>query len=168
MGQEIYKWYEKDGTVRYSTWDRGDAAKPEELRPIVRKESPVRAGLLQSCSRRGGINCGAGPDTDGSVICYDGFRDAAPRFRFSCSSPKLSASEVLPGENGTFVVVLRNSNGVTASGVKVAFKQGGKKMPLAGPADIEPFGVGEYEPPRGAPLNPPKLSEIELTCANCP
>ena len=33
-----------------------------------------------ACSSHAGVNCGAGPDSDGSVICSDGFRDDPARY----------------------------------------------------------------------------------------
>lgn len=36
------------------------------------------------CSRHGGVNCSAGRDTDGSVICNDGWRDSSCDYISSC------------------------------------------------------------------------------------
>lgn len=34
-----------------------------------------------ACSGHGGVNCSAGPDSDGSVICVDGFRDSSVQYQ---------------------------------------------------------------------------------------
>lgn len=45
------------------------------------------SGICQSncassgaCSGHGGVNCAAGPDSDGSVICNDGWRDSSVQY----------------------------------------------------------------------------------------
>lgn len=32
--------------------------------------------VTRACMGHGGVNCAAGPDTDGSVICVDGWRNS--------------------------------------------------------------------------------------------
>ena len=34
-----------------------------------------------ACSYHGGVNCSAGADWDGSVICNDGWRDSSVKYR---------------------------------------------------------------------------------------
>jgi hypothetical protein len=40
-----------------------------------------------ACFGHGGVNCGAGPDNDGSVICNDGFRDSSAQYLCGSGPP---------------------------------------------------------------------------------
>ena len=49
-----------------------------------------------ACSWHGGVNCSAGSDFDGSVVCNDGYRDSSVYYRFTieCSvTPQWCSSE---------------------------------------------------------------------------
>ena len=139
----------------------------------MRGEAKIAKGNLESCSSHGGINCQSGPDRDGSVICFDGFKAAAARFKFNCSSPNLKIAEV--GERdktGAFSVFVRNPSSIKAGGVNVMYKPEDQspERKLEGPGEIDPFGLAEYR----FDAKPPTLSwervtiaQIDLTCANC-
>lgn len=59
----------------------GGNASPTEPRPrICSQDCDSGQG---ACSGHGGVNCAAGPDSDGSVICNDGWRDSSVRYRCS-------------------------------------------------------------------------------------
>lgn len=48
-------------------------------------DSPTSSGDGRgACSHHGGVNCGAGPDSDGSVICNDGWRDSSVGYSEVC------------------------------------------------------------------------------------
>ena len=175
VDSQVYKTIDKDGQVHYSSVPPQKGAKPAELPKIMRAEVKLTEKRIETCERHGGVNCQAGADQDGSVICYDGFTDATARFRFSCSTAKLEITEVSNlSESGGFTVFVRNSKSVKAAESAVIFKpQGKKEVKLLGPTEIEPFGVAEfvYEPPKGKEeslaLSKPSLAELDVVCANC-
>ena len=75
--QKIYKWVSPDGSVSYSTKKPKAEAEVAKLPPIMRAEVKIPENTLESCESHGGIDCQAGPDGDGSVICMDGFTAAS-------------------------------------------------------------------------------------------
>ncbi len=170
----MYKYQDADGVIHYSNKPM-KGGKPVQLPQIMKGEVKLTSQKLISCDKHGGINCQAGSDSDGSVICYDGFREASPRFRFSCNSAKLEISDVSdPREDGSFTVFVRNAKSVAASKTALRYKpEGGREVKLNGPSEIEPFGVAEfvYEPAvkakEGEMLNKPTLAQLDVICANC-
>jgi len=172
---QVYKTVDKDGNVHYSSKPPAKGAKPANLPEIMRAEVKLTEKKLETCDKHGGVNCQAGADKDGSVICYDGFAEATARFRFSCSAAKLEISDVSDlSPAGGFTVFVRNSKSVKAAEAALIYKpQGGKEVKLSGPSEIEPFGVAEfvYEPARGKEeslaLAKPGLAELDVVCANC-
>ena len=172
QADNVYKWEDDAGVVHFSTKAPHPNAKPADLPPINRGEVKLATRKLISCDQHGGINCQAGPDTDGSVICYDGFSAASARFRFHCNSPKLEiaeVSDVLP--DGTFSVFVRNSKSVSATTPALFFKPNiGQEIKLEGPSEIEPFGLAEFTfAPDGKTQVDAKVSfaQLRLTCGNC-
>jgi len=168
----IYSWKDKNGVKHYTTKAPSKTAKPAKLPTINRGEMKLVKKKLVSCKSHGGIDCQAGADKDGSVVCYDGFKGASARYRFSCSTPKLEISEVSEvSERGEFKVYIRNSKAVKASKPAVFFKPDtGREFKLSGPKEIEPFGIAEfdYEPVEDAkPVTKVTLAQINITCANC-
>jgi len=168
---EVYTWVDEKGVTHYTSEKPTKNAKPAELPEIMKGEVKLGSGA-KSCEQRGGINCQAGPAKDGSVICYDGFEDAAARYIFHCSSPRLKVSNISEvDENGRFSVVVRNSNSVEALDPKLIFKVDSRtEFELEGPETIAAFGVGEFEfAPPLKPSEPIKVSEAQLTvrCKNC-
>ncbi|MFM1847116.1 MAG: hypothetical protein RL417_590 [Pseudomonadota bacterium] len=172
---QVYKTVDKDGNVQYSSTPPAKGAKPADLPKIMRAEVKLTEKRLETCDKHGGVNCQAGADADGSVICYDGFTEASTRFRFSCSTAKLEISDVSDlTKSGGFTVFVRNSKSVKAAEAALIFKpNGGQEIKLNGPTEVEPFGVAEfvYEPPKGKEeslaLAKPTLAELDLMCANC-
>ena len=173
---QVYKWEAPDGTIHYSTTPPRAGARPAQLPKIMRGEVKATGRKLISCEKHGGINCQAGPDSDGSVVCYDGFRDASPRFRFSCSTAKLEVSDISEvSEAGGFTVFVRNSKAVAATEAAVIFRpgEGKREEKLTGPREVEPYGVAEFTfTPRGPrsgliQLSRPTLAQLDVVCANC-
>ena len=169
----VYKWQDKDGVTHYSSKPTAQDAQPAKLPEITRAEVKISTEGLQTCNKHGGVNCQLGPDSDGSVVCYDGFKGAVTRYRFNCNSPKLKISDVAErDENGGFTVYVRNSASVAASQAAVLYKpsENSREIKLAGPIEIEPFGLGEYKYTPGAGdagMPKPSLSELNIECANC-
>ena len=173
---DIYKWTDpKTGAVYYSTKQGDKEAKAVDLPPLLREKRKGYKSIqpnkeLKSCVNHGGINCQAGPDGDGSVLCYDGFKDASPRFRFSCSSAKLSVTEVSPtNENGSFTVTVRNETSIKAVGAKVLLTSvEGTSISGTGPENIEPLAIAEFEFKTSLPSGKkPAISQFFAKCNNC-
>lgn len=172
---QVYKTIDDDGNVHYSSKPPTKGAKPAELPAIMRAEVRLTETRLQTCDKHGGVNCQAGADKDGSVICYDGFTEASARFRFTCSTAKLEISDVSElTKSGGFTVFVRNSKSVKAAESALIYKpQGASEIKLQGPTEVEPFGVAEfvYEPLKGKEeslaLSKPSLAELNVVCANC-
>ena len=172
QADNVYRWIDKDGMAHYSSKPPTKDAKPADLPPLLREGAkPVKAALV-SCDKHGGINCQAGADNDGSVICYDGFAEASARFRFTCNSPKLQISEISElAPDGHFTVTVRNTKSVQADKPVVALSlPDGEKVSLAGPSKIEPYGNGDfvYKPSSKIVLSAKaKIEQIEVNCFNC-
>lgn len=170
--EEIYKWTDDSGITHYST-KAAKGSKVAELPEITRGEVKLPSSLLQSCKSHLGIDCRAGADSDGSVICTDGFRDSAQRFNFLCKTAKLEVTEI--GEvlaSGSFKIFVRNSKPVAADGAKVIFKPDGEtEYILSGPEKIEGFEVAEFiflPPASISDKLKPEKENLSLACDNCP
>lgn len=153
----------------------------------------LKASTPKTCEQHGGIDCAAGPDTDGSVLCFDGFREAAIPFDIDCLQAKLQVAPITVSDGGDFEkpfarlkesdirdlspyelrISLRNITAIKAQNISVhvaVFDAG--TITLNGPAEIEPYDVGEYR----LTLSDigPKLSHYRLMrstftveCENC-
>lgn len=173
FGAPVYKVTEKDGSITYTSKAPSKDAKPAKLPEIMRGEVKLVEQKLLTCDKHGGVNCQAGPDSDGSVICLDGFKNAAARFRFTCNSPKLEITDISEtSPQGGFTVFVRNSKSVAAQKPILLYTtRDGKEVKIAGPETIDPFGVAEFQfaPVEGtAAAERPTIADLNLTCANCP
>ena len=168
----IYTWTGDDGVKHYSSKPLTKDAKVADLPPIMRADVKVSQQKLVTCDSHGGVNCAAGTDTDGSVICYDGFREASNRFRFTCTSPKLEITDIANAtKDGSFMVFVRNSKSVPADKPALSFSphEGGAVL-LDGPELIDPFGIAEFTfipKPGQEVLDTPEMAQLSVTCANC-
>jgi hypothetical protein len=180
--QHVYRWEDASGKVHYSSKPPRKNAKPAELPQIMRAEVKLPKVAAVSCETHGGINCQSGSDADGSVICFDGFRDASTRFQFACSAAKLEISDISEvGLDGDFSVFVRNAKSVVAQQPTATFrilsKTGEKiEVPLVGPSSIDAFGIAEFTfsgktgDPRLAALAlsaKPEKKQFQIGCANC-
>jgi len=171
----VYTWTDDQGVTHYASKPTHQSAKPAELPEITRGEVKLSKVDLVSCDKHGGIDCQSGADTDGSVLCYDGFRGASARFLFTCKTAKLELADVSEvQDNGAFKAFIRNKKPVAANKVSVIYETiEGAKLALTGPADIEPFGMAEYAfaPQVGRSVeipSKPTIAELTMSCANCP
>jgi hypothetical protein len=177
----LYSWTDENGVKHFASKSKAPSyAAPAELPKINRGDVKLTESKLISCGNHGGINCQAGPDVDGSVICHDGFKDASPRYAISCAAPRLKITNISHHDyEGHFTVTVRNSHSVTALETTVIFKPDESKddIILEGPAEIDPYGIGEfkYTPEdlgmiHGLELKEGKVSMASLfiKCANCP
>lgn len=170
----IYKGPDPSGRVIYSSRSNSPAESPHPL-PTLKHGSPKSLPAPPAtCLKHGGINCSKGPDSDGSVICYDGFSDAVNRFAISCSGTKLSIVEIKqPDSSGRLLVILRNSRGVAALSPEVTYRlDRSAKTPLSGPPEVPPYGSAEFSgvipkdvlPPNGSLIS---SKHLWITCGNC-
>jgi hypothetical protein len=143
ISEPIYKKINPDGSVVFSSTPPEAGATPVTL-PQIKREPAKKINVVPTCSNHGGINCDAGSDDDGSVICYDGFRDGTERFSFKCTAARLETLKVL-SENGEILLVVRNTTGVEAKEVAAKMKYpAGSWIVMTGPSTVPPFGMAEY------------------------
>lgn len=172
--EQVYTWVDESGVTHFSTKATNEKAQVAELPQIMRAEVKIDIPDIASCADHGGVDCQAGSDSDGSVICFDGFKGASARFRFHCSTPKLDISDISEvNEQGEFRVFVRNSKPVKAENPSMFFKmEDGIEAELKGPDSIEAFGIAEFlfEPAgemSGKLTKVPAEVDMRLTCANC-
>jgi hypothetical protein len=170
---QVYTWTDESGVVHFSSKPTNPEAKQAELPEINRGDVQIVKPKLISCTAHGGIDCQAGADEDGSVICHDGFRGASARYRFTCNSPKLQITGVTPvDELGNFIVTVRNLKSVRAISTALLYTpEPGTEVKLTGPNEVGPYEVVEYTfEPKDAdiPTGTVGLEELTVKCANCP
>jgi hypothetical protein len=167
---KVYKSVDKNGIPSYFSQKPNESAKPADLPPIMRERmGPKPIQLTSSCTSHGGISCENGIDTDGSVICSDGFKDAAARFQFRCEVTKLTMTEVSPPSvGGDLKVWIRNEKDIQAKDVSVSVKNAdGALVTAEGPPQIAPSELAEYTF-HNLQLNKAYSSEeVDISCANC-
>jgi hypothetical protein len=194
--EDIYKWTDSQGQVHFSTSPRRGADTPAVL-PSIQKENfdsriqQIRDQTPKSCVKHGGIDCKKGPDTDGSILCLDDYRDAVMPFRFACLESRLRVDALAYiGENGLparlppdgsaelyqlrLQLTIRNLSDVTAEGVKVVLSpfMPGEELEAEGPATVEPYAVAYYTVPlAGKPVRKgvdgKQRSAYRVQCTNC-
>lgn len=195
--QEIYQWQDSSGRTHYSNSPTHSSAERKKLPQVSRENIDEKIRQLKlktppNCGAHGGIDCQAGADKDGSVICTDGFKDALLPFRFSCLEAKLQAQfalqvvdksmvlhaskeakQLLPEAVQAFVLSVRNISDTAALNVSVTFLVNGKRPLIAkGPDKVEAFANADYILPLTDLSLAPGISEIarttfQLKCANC-
>jgi Domain of unknown function (DUF4124) len=80
----VYRWEAPNGSVHYSSKPPHQGAKPADLPPIMKGDIKLSKTYFISCDQHGGLNCNAGADQDGSVICNDGFKNSSLRHKKVC------------------------------------------------------------------------------------
>lgn len=171
FAQQVYKHVDADGRVHYSSKPPHAGAEPAKLPQLTRLKESETVELLQTCDQHGGINCQAGADADGSVICFDGFTDASARFNFSCSTARLKVADVKIAESGALKVMVRNTRSVVAENPNVKISVGSNiEVTLMGPDKIEAYGVGEFSfddlENQLVGVNVTRQN-VQITCSNC-
>ncbi len=193
---KLYSWTDEKGKVHFSNTPRNSDAQPAALPAIGRENIDQKIRTLkdstpENCVRHGGIDCARGADSDGSVICLDGYREAVMPFQFECLEARLQGqfdvmlgAESIPksrnfarrldGRAPTGLrLSLRNLTGVAAFGIEVEFKFGHRNLHRAkGPERIEPYGSADYVLSFAEIGMLPNLLQIEqseykVTCTNC-
>lgn len=173
QADEVYRWEGPDGVVHYSNTPQDDHARPAELPRITRGRLSLEAKAMETCQNHGDINCQAGADVDGSVICTDGFLDASTRYRFFCNSPKLEVADIgKANASGDFSILVRNAKSVAAQKPELILRlnQMTAGVILKGPDKIDPFDTAEFiykASEYGALSKKLENSQITIACANC-
>ncbi len=168
---QIYKWVDEQGRIFYSTSKQEPKAELAKLPEIKRiKDAPLDQ-FKEGCKQHGGASCDRGADSDGSVICLDGFRESPLPFRFACSSARLAIEEIsVKGDKQK--IFIKNGSGVQAKSVAVKISLPDSSNVFAtGKQTLEPHSLEEFE----IPLQELKLDkgvklaqkDIQITCANC-
>jgi hypothetical protein len=169
---QIYK-IERDGKIEFSSTPPDVSATPAALPSIGRWRLDNPRIESKTCADRGGIDCLAGADVDGSVICRDSFKDSLQRFAFECTTAKLEIVRLSQIDSaGGFSVTVRNTRSVAAKKSALIFKpqRFEKGSKLQGPEEIEGFGVAEFifYPSNSTAFKiHPRLSHLSISCENC-
>lgn len=172
-------------------------AKPATLPPIARENVQENIEELRivggtSCRNHGDVDCQLGADSDGSVICTDGYRDASTTFSSACTNTKieviffgvtnpankqLSLSELQSLEKHQvpqqrILITIRNSTSVAAKDVSVSFDSRQTRwISATGPGLIEPYSAADFylSPFAIFGENPPRWDDLRyrIICSNC-
>jgi hypothetical protein len=168
---EIYKETSESGQVIYTSKPYSNNSVKAKLPEIIRKTGSVKSKELATCVNHGGVNCQAGEDTDGSVICFDGFKDASSRYRFSCSKAKLSIVTYEPKEDRYISIIVRNTLSVDAKEPYLYYrKKRGAQVKITGPNIIPAFAAEEFKfnhKELNIDPNTIKKSDFMVNCRNC-
>lgn len=171
--ERIYRHVGEDGTVSYSSEQPLPGLAPVELPKIEKKEMRPSQAFIQSCRAHGGTNCQAGADSDGSVICFDGYRKSLAQYDEHCGGTRIQVTEIRRRpSDGAFLVTLRNSRSVAAEKVKIIWKNDTEELPLLGASTLPAFGVEDYVllfdhlPARLRPREI-KKEDMRVHCDNC-
>jgi len=195
----LYTWKDSEGRTHYSTTPQNPAATKADLPEIQRenisqKIKQVQSATPSTCQRHGGVDCSKGADSDGSVVCVDGTRDAIASFSSLCMEVKLSyETPTLHNENKELLgnvekrlsitpeqlasssvhITLRNRSAIRATGVNIKIVlPTSVPIEIFGPDTVEPFGVADYIFPIklvGRSVAPHELREarFKVKCENC-
>ena len=201
--EPIFKWTDETGRVHYGTKSPDGKlptrdAEQKDLPPITRENiddriRTIKAQTPKSCNSHGGVDCARGADSDGSVVCLDGYREALLPFQFECSEVRVQTEllVLLPGEAGFlkhsrqlkkklngrkpegFQLSVRNASGVRAFGIQTTLTVPGRGSIVGtGPDAIEPYGSADYLLNFGSVDLKPTVEQLEGTtykvlCTNC-
>lgn len=167
---QVYKRTNEQGITEYTSYPPAADSTPIALQPIDRfSVKGIRP--IEGCNTHGGIDCVAGADTDGSIVCRDGYRDATARFAELCSSARLELASLDVKEQGVLSALIRNTKPVAAAQVAVLLdRDDGSTARLEGPTEIEPFGSAEFLLPGREPWKQETAltrARISIECENC-
>lgn len=148
-----------------------------DLPPIARenidqKISRIKAETPDNCFKHAGVNCAAGADSDGSVVCNDGYRDAILPFNFSCLEASLQVLGLEIPTARTIRITVQNKSDAEARQVEIfsTLSWQGEKIRAMGPEKIAPNALEEYEF-RGEHWTEAEVGNIrkylKLLCENC-
>ena len=167
---KIFRQVDANGNVTYSNTELPNSEAATSL-PEIQKENidekinQLRQSVPENCEQHGGIDCQSQADSDGSVICLDGYRNAEISYRFSCleaflqvfsftlsdaenKTQKFNPNKPFTNQSpkaGLLQVAIRNNSNVEAKEVKVFInKTWREKVFASGPDFIKPYEVQDY------------------------
>lgn len=195
---EVYLCRDSGGKEYFCSNPNNDSAQIAKLPPIAKESvsgniDEIENITVESCKSHGGVDCSQGPDSDGSVLCLDGFTKADLPYRLRCLESKLGIASIeildvdgtpldisknpwlLDSWNLAYVRVhLRNNADIAASKVnlKIVLPDNSQVLPSGG-SQVEPFGLASYTFPPGlfAAIKSARSMErvyLKLSCGNCP
>ena len=187
FADDVFTWIDSEGNKHYSNSSNNQNSEKADLPKIEKQDIEERIEELKSvsnktCINKGGINCEAKADTDGSVICMDGSKDSIENFRDMCSEVKLSTEIYMPNKRSNkmlvrypIVVKVRNNAAIEARNVKIELNvlkslssELREKLQLEGPSNIPQFGIAEYTfTGRSYDERILKKANINSYCDNC-
>jgi hypothetical protein len=172
--QSIYIEKKPDGSTVYTDKPKNpDLAVQKQLPQIPRYEpSNIPIQKIESCSIHGGNDCLAGPDTDGSIICSDGYKESRARYNFLCKQAKLTVENFVVSDDGSKInFSIRNRGEVGAYNIVVYFKQNGLLKSTSQQIEkLDAFGAVEIEFNHLKLLDksiPYLVDNISISCNNC-
>ena len=170
--QEIYTAQDESGRVIFTNRGTEDTVGPVPL-PTLGKFDPEHTKILipSTCAKHGGVDCRAGADIDGSVICGDRFKESELTFLQACSTTRLEVVSFSgPDSSGEYMVKLRNLRDIAAQmpSIRMFFKPS-KPLEVGVPDDIAPYSTAEipFRPASSNLVSPLKRSDLWITCENC-
>ena len=203
IADPIFQWTDETGRVHFGT-KAPDGALPSrdvqqrDLPPLTRENiddriRTIKAQTPKSCNAHGGVDCGRGADSDGSVVCLDGYRDAVLPFQFECSEVRLQTEllVIVPGGSGFLKhskqlkrklntrkpeglqLSVRNASGVRAFGIQATITVPGRgSITGTGPDAIDAYGNADYMLDFTSIDLKPSVEQLEGTtykvfCTNC-
>ncbi len=163
IAEDVFKWVDDEGNIHYSNNSQDSQGTKAELPELEKSDFKDRLEELnsisnQTCIKRGGVNCEAGKDGDGSVICLDGYKDSSEEFQALCTEVRLQSSINLPENRSRkrltimpLTVIVRNNSAIIAEDVRVEVSllkalnlSVREKLILEGSKNIPAFGISEY------------------------
>jgi hypothetical protein len=148
FSEPVYKFEDPTSGVPFYSSDKANNKFEEADLPEINKaEMHLMPVAKKTCNGHNGIDCSLGADIDGSVICRDLFRDSVERFAFMCKFASLTINGIgKKSKTNTIPVYIRNSKPVAAKKPVVKYKSDlGYSANLAGPDEILPYAIGEFE-----------------------
>lgn len=114
---------------------------PSKKTEIQNSRASLNIQAISSCSAHEGVDCRRGSDSDGSVICKDGYTESIQMYIAECKRDVKPLSVVSVSHNlggGKFAVMLRNNTNEQKKNVSVFYKKAnGDKVQLKGPDKLD-------------------------------
>lgn len=160
----VYRHVDSSGRVTFSTSPQSETDRPEVL-PDIKKVNidgnieRLKESLPPTCDSHGGVDCSKPADSDGSVVCRDGFRGAILHHDKFCKEAKLKSGkityyagdrqivrEMIRTEPLTAIKLdLRNLSALEAREVEVELVVSRwRTFRFSGPSAVEGYGFAEY------------------------
>lgn len=193
--EPINTWVDENGVRHFSSDAKQKMPPTIPLKPPVEAKLPsidkydiesriqnLKETSRKTCLNNGGINCEAGPDKDGTVICADGSRDSEELFESACKEVRLISTLIVPEGrsnkmqmNVPIKVDIRNESSMAAKNVSIRISYPASltseervHLNLEGPKEIPEFGIAQYTYTGKLIDNRiAKRGNVNISCDNC-